>query len=239
VTLAGFFTLYDDIQISSIGIDNNGITRVLIDNAASGRVAGFELEGNGLFDWDWLPGKNARIFYSGGLGYIFAEYKNFTVNQIPRPDVPSNCESLSFAECPIPEVLRIAGELGDPPDPVPVDFSSGKFVNTPEWNFNLSATYFFEAGALGTLSFRGNYFWQDKFFFNPSNTVKSDSYGLLEFRFALDNDRWFDTTVAVWIKNALDETYIENAIDLGNGVGADQYFFGRPRTYGAEFIVRF
>jgi outer membrane receptor protein involved in Fe transport len=156
------------------------------------------------------------------------------------PAIPADCPSLNFGDCGYVPALLVAAALVDPNRPFErQDFSDTKFVNTPDWNVNLALTYFFDLEPVGTFSIRGDYSWQDAVFFSPQNTTGTDSYGLLGFRVALENDRWIDTTLAFWMKNVLDEVYVENGIDLGAGIGADQYFYGRPRSYGGEVIIRF
>ena len=45
--------------------------------------------------------------------------------------------------------------------------------------------------------------------------------------------------MAAFVKNALDEEFYDGGFSLGDTVGADAIYIGRPRTFGFEATARF
>jgi len=85
--LAGFYADYKDVQIpGSIGVDANGdgifeSFAGVTTNAARAEIKGIELEASMRLARDFA-GPRSAINFSGTLGYIDAEYKEFIVNAV-------------------------------------------------------------------------------------------------------------------------------------------------------------
>ena len=82
ISLAGFISQYDDVQIpGSVGVDTNGdgINDSFIgitSNAASADINGFEFEGNALVGEDFA-GEGSRFSVNWSLGVIDAKFNEF------------------------------------------------------------------------------------------------------------------------------------------------------------------
>ena len=82
ISLAGFLSQYDDVQIpGSVGLDTNGdgVNDSFIgitSNAASADVNGIEFEGNALVGEDFL-GEGSRFSVNWSLGYLDANFNTF------------------------------------------------------------------------------------------------------------------------------------------------------------------
>jgi iron complex outermembrane recepter protein len=85
--LAGFYADYKDVQIpGSVGVDANGdgifeSFAGVTTNAARAEIKGIELEASMRLARDFA-GPRSAINFSGTLGYIDAEYKEFIVNEV-------------------------------------------------------------------------------------------------------------------------------------------------------------
>ncbi len=113
----------------------------------------------------------------------------------------------------------------------------------PEYNFNLSAEYTFVRASWGNLNGRLDYTYSDDYepYVTPEQNATSmiDSYGVLNGRLSLlDIPVGSDSTLslALWGKNLTDEEYRLNTIPFGPWTVS---FFGDPRTYGLEAVLRF
>jgi iron complex outermembrane recepter protein len=90
--LAGFYADYKDVQIpGSVGVDANGdgvfeSFAGVTTNAASAEIKGIELEASARLARDFA-GPGSRVNFSGTLGYIDAEYKEFIVNEVDVSDL--------------------------------------------------------------------------------------------------------------------------------------------------------
>tara|TARA_R110002110_G_scaffold43803_3_gene135695 strand:- start:6811 stop:7917 length:1107 start_codon:yes stop_codon:yes gene_type:complete len=113
----------------------------------------------------------------------------------------------------------------------------------PEYNFNLSAEYTFVRASWGNLNGRLDYTYSDDYvpYVTPEQNATSmiDSYGVLNGRLSLlDIPVGSSSTLnlALWGKNLTDEEYRLNTIPFGPWTVS---FFGDPRTYGLEAVLRF
>ena len=113
----------------------------------------------------------------------------------------------------------------------------------PDYNFNLSGEYTFLRTSWGHLNGRLDYTYSDDYvpYLTPEQNATSmiDGYGVLNGRVSLldipvGNDSVL--SVAVWGKNLTDEDYRLNTIPFGPWTVS---FFGDPRTYGLEAVLRF
>jgi iron complex outermembrane receptor protein len=129
---------------------------------------------------------------------------------------------------------------GQPLPPNSINLQDNRLTQAPEWQFNVSGEYSFPISGNLEITARADYKWQSKVYFdiynNPFNS--QDAYGLLNASLAVST---FDRTWSVtgWIRNALDERYISQAV---TGSGALAYMagsIGMPRMYGATIYRRF
>ncbi len=113
----------------------------------------------------------------------------------------------------------------------------------PDYNFNLSGEYTFMRASWGHLNGRLDYTYSDDYvpYLTPEQNATSmiDGYGVLNGRLSLldipvGNDNVL--SVALWGKNLTDEDYRLNTIPFGPWTVS---FFGDPRTYGLEAVLRF
>ncbi len=246
---AGYYTFYDDIQITTLGLNEQGLVSAFIQNAGEATIWGFEAEGTALFDPAWLPGLNANFVLTGGLGFTKADYKDFTRDEFFPSSIPDGCTSLRLADCGTTglgllfgtaPILGLLNELANP-EPVSVDRSDLDFKNTPEWSLNLSAIYNTELSSQEWATFRMDYYFQDDIEYNTDNTIGEQEYSLLDFRLSVSTRRFFAQEIMLsgWVRNALDKRYTNGGLPLGDTTGADGIFFAEPRTYGFDLIARF
>lgn len=113
----------------------------------------------------------------------------------------------------------------------------------PNYNYNFSAEYTLARGSWGSVDARIDYTYSDDYvpYVTPEQNATSriDSYGVLNGRLSLlDMPIGTDSTLslALWGKNLTDEEYRLNTIPFGPWTVS---FFGDPRTYGLEAILRF
>lgn len=114
------------------------------------------------------------------------------------------------------------------------------FVQTPEWSYSLSGEYRIPTG-WGQLSLRADYAWEDKVYFDVTNTtnpfLQQPAYGLLNARITLDvSEAW---SVALYGTNLTDEEHILNALPLA-GLGVPSLVqAAAPLEWGAWAEYRF
>ena len=139
-------------------------------------------------------------------------------------------------------------------------FENGVFDGN---RFRLSPDHRASIGALWSLPVEGGaievqptYTWQSEMFFDNDNdrpdlqTVASgaivadlvqgevqDAYGLLNLRvrYVPDSANW---TVEAFGENVLDEEYIKDAGNSGDGLGMPTFIAGRPAAYGLVFKLK-
>lgn len=123
-----------------------------------------------------------------------------------------------------------------------VDLSGNSLVAAPELNINLAADYFIELESGAFLSFHVDANYVDEQYFDVFNTssIKSDNYWLSNARISYDTESdSSEYSIAFWIKNITDETYVNQAYDLQGTFGLDLLNIGAPRMAGIEFTWRY
>lgn len=110
-----------------------------------------------------------------------------------------------------------------------VDYSGKRPPNAPAYTYSLGVDYQRDDGFFA----RADWLGTGRVYFNSANTQRQDSYGLLNLRAGYDIG---DYGVALWMKNALDETYATRAFDLGGGTYGG--IAGDPRTFGLTVTAR-
>ncbi len=123
-----------------------------------------------------------------------------------------------------------------------VDLSGNSLVAAPELNINLAADYFIELQSGASLSFHVDANYVDEQYFDVFNTpsIKADDYWLSNARISYDTESdGNEYSIAFWIKNITDETYVNQAYDAQATFGLDILNIGAPRMAGIEFTWRY
>lgn len=115
-------------------------------------------------------------------------------------------------------------------------YNGNRLTRSPEHQFNVYAAVDMPV-ASGTARARVDYNWTGDYFFDPSNAPETlvSSYGTVDARLSWgpDHGNW---DISLWGRNLTDElypTHIIKNLDIGFTV------FAPPRTFGAQFRVRF
>ena len=120
-----------------------------------------------------------------------------------------------------------------------ISFAGNHQLRSPDFAGYFAAEYAAPLGEAGTLTFRGEYSYQTKIYFNPAN---SNDPGLYQAGYGLGNlrvtytPRRLPVDLAVFVNNVGDKHYAQNiAISGPTGV----YAPGDPRTVGAALNFHF
>jgi iron complex outermembrane recepter protein len=244
LNLTGYYYQYDDIQITTIQINEQGTPVGQISNVAEAVIQGLEL------DFQTRPFGN--LFLSGGLGLIDADYRDFTARidtqqafRVTGADALfGQCQTLALDDpdpnCSILGQVAALGFFTAPGDIPMADMSDLDRTNTPSFSMNLSADYTFDLGDWGSLAMRTTWYQQGKVFFSTNNDddVSQNKYGLLNGRIAWT--LWDSkTTLALFGRNLLDRRYLDGGFSVEDTIGSKPVFYGRPRSYGIEILRRF
>jgi len=118
------------------------------------------------------------------------------------------------------------------------DNSGNEITLSPEVTANGLVQYDVPLGSNGTLTFQGDFNYQDEVFFDSLNNplLSQDSYWLYNGRVAWSSpdEKW---EAAVWGRNLGDEEYLVYAFDLAF-LGFHERMLGTPRSFGIEFTYR-
>lgn len=167
------------------------------------------------------------LFGVDNVGESTSQGVELEMNYLPVKglDLTANIGYLS-TEITDYEVTVFTGEL--------VNNEGNQQGYSPEWNGNFSANYERKLGSNTTAFIGLDYIFQSEMFFDPENTVKQESYGLLNGRIGAGYQGF---EVSLWGKNITDEVYFS----YGYGVGGAASFgsYGLPRTYGFTTTYRF
>ncbi len=121
-----------------------------------------------------------------------------------------------------------------------VNFDDKHLKFTPAYTFNASAAYVFDLIDVGSRALRADWYARSKTYFDVANSpgLTQNKYGLLDARASVELADG-KTTVALWIKNWLNRTYVDGTVNLNSSAGFDQIWWGWPRRYGIEVTRRF
>ncbi|MFN7055191.1 TonB-dependent receptor [Hyphomonas sp.] len=121
----------------------------------------------------------------------------------------------------------------------PQQFGGNPLRLSPDHTASLAARFRAETG-FGTVRVVPSYTWQSKVYFDNSkrDLISEDAYGLLNLNLGLDlpGDRF---SVEAYATNLLDEKYIIDAGNTGDGFGIPTFIAGKPRFYGVRFSVAY
>ncbi|WP_288129127.1 TonB-dependent receptor [Microbulbifer sp.] len=112
-------------------------------------------------------------------------------------------------------------------------------VGTPENKFNIMAEYTWALAEGGDVTLRGDYNWTDERVGSISDPARViPDYQLMNLRAGWNSasDRY---SAALWVQNVTDEEIAGGYGGTGAAIGASPAWRFMPRTYGADFTVRF
>ena len=189
------------------------------------------------FDTDLSGGAAALIENAGKTEYLGGEIE---VTALPMEGLLISA-SFSHVDIDIKEVLAADGSnIAD-------QYRAG--TNTPKTTAQAAIEYAFPFAFGGKLAARVDWVHESGFYFfprdddNPFNTqIRRSPTDRVNARLRWDDvelgaSRWRLST-SLWAKNLTDEIYHARGIDFGE-LGFAGVTFSEPRTYGADFTLRF
>lgn len=132
-------------------------------------------------------------------------------------------------------------------------FDGNRFRLSPDHKFSLGALWSIPVAG-GAFEVQPTYTWQSEIFFDNDNDRTSlqtsnfvpdravdelqDSYGLLNLRvrYTPDHGNW---SVEAFGDNLLDEEFLKDAGNTGDGLGLPTFIAGEPQTYGFNLTVSY
>lgn len=121
-------------------------------------------------------------------------------------------------------------------DNLGINRAGNRMIYSPEHTYNIGGEIELPVSGDARVFARGDYRWQDEFFFDPSNNAVNTqgAYGLLNASAGVRLGN--GTTFEVWAKNLTDELYRTSVIPF---LGDRFATYGPPRTYGARVRFQF
>jgi len=121
-------------------------------------------------------------------------------------------------------------------DGVGEDASFLDLPRAPKWSINVNPSYETDVGDFGSMLFTVSYAHTAAMEVNTQNVIPREATNLVDASVALTTqDERF--SLALWGKNLTDQRYVGMSFPVG--VITTYGRFSAPRTYGAEFTVRF
>ena len=179
---------------------------VILFNAAKGKVDGVDLEAQYA-----VPVSSGHLLLNTGIAYLNARYTDF-------PNAPLTARNPNGGN------ISSTG-----------DATGHKMTRSPTWTINLGVDYVVPLGD-GELGFNASYYYNDGFFFEPSNRLAQGSYNIVngQIFYSFGDEQQFK--VRLFARNLTDARYYTSATEIAFG---DQGIAGAPRTYGVGFDFRF
>jgi iron complex outermembrane receptor protein len=217
INLAGFYTNYRDIQLSTIYFQTNGSQTIQgnsIINAASAHIKGFELESS------VLPFRGLTL--TGSLSYLDAKYKKFEyfnsnaqldANGSPVLDANGNVVPIGFQ-----------------------DLSGSRLQNAPKWTATAGATYETDVGP-GKLLLHALYSYNSSRYMYALNDTPRALIQPVNLVDANIDYTWRNYTLSFWGTNLFDKRYISSVYDAPGVEGLAAYM--PPRRYGVAVKANF
>ncbi|MBM5812375.1 MAG: TonB-dependent receptor [Gammaproteobacteria bacterium] len=115
-----------------------------------------------------------------------------------------------------------------------------KLIGTPEWTASAGAEYTIPAGDSGEVVLRGDYSYRAKTYFQLLNeeSIAQPGYGLANVRVAF-NSADGDWTIATGVTNVTDKVYRASGVSVLDSLGFSVGWYGRPREWFLQGILRF
>ncbi|MDJ0929258.1 MAG: TonB-dependent receptor [Gammaproteobacteria bacterium] len=199
-----FYQDFTDKQTSSQQVTASGLLAAVPVNASAAEVSGIEL------DAAWQATDHLNLYMS--YTYLDTEYKDFKTNQsgISRIVDAGNCTVVTVGGSTLCELDLSGRELEYAPENSLIAGLSYRrpLVGDTDW--------FFET----------DFIFQDERWQDNANTVRIDSYEIVDFRFGFANDQW---EVLAYMNNAFEDDTVQST--LNNTDNANLGFdFGPPFT---------
>lgn len=121
----------------------------------------------------------------------------------------------------------------------PQEFGGNPLRLSPDHTASLAARFRAETG-FGTVRIVPSYTWQSKVYFDNTkrDLISENAYGLLNLNLGLDlPGNTF--SIEAYASNLLDEEYIIDAGNTGDGFGIPTFIAGKPRFYGLRVSARY
>lgn len=207
LNMAAFYYDYTDLQIQDVEGQN-----IVIRNAASAVVKGFELESVAL------PAPGLQVDFS--FTYLDSKFQDTCLadpkNPLPAPQ----------PGCTGPGERNLDGF---------------QLPRAPKLKLAVGAQYEFDMGDRGRLVLRGDYAWQKRVYFSAFQVrdLSQKAYGWSKARltYIAPGDDW---RLAVYIDNITNEKVMSNATYIADIVDAPIFgVMAPPRTYGVQASINF
>lgn len=119
-------------------------------------------------------------------------------------------------------------------------YDGNEMANAADITFNLLAVYDIELESGAIISLQGDTKYSSEMYKSAANSTYafSEAFTIANARVTYRNaeDTW---SVAAYVKNITDESYITQAFEQANDFGANQAFYSEPRTFGVSFNYNF
>ena len=119
-------------------------------------------------------------------------------------------------------------------------YDGNTMANAADVTLNVMAVYEIEMENGGIISLQGDAKYSSDMYKSAANTqyAFSEAFTIANARvsYTPSEGNW---TVAAYVKNITDESYVTQAFEQANDFGANQAFFSEPRTFGASFNYTF
>jgi iron complex outermembrane receptor protein len=198
--VAGFYYDYRDLQVQSLANAGPGGGLIaILNNAAKARIKGVDVE--------LVVAPTRFITLNGAFEVLDAKFKDFP----------------GF----VPSVPRTVAPYGNSNGPA-INAAGNHLTRAPNFTGNIGATVTIPAKT-GEFRINTNYAYNGGFYWEASNRVRQNAYGLLNAEIAYSpDDRW---TVKLWGRNITATKYYSfvDATPFG-----DRGRVGAPVTYGAS-----
>ena len=238
--VAAFYYRYDNYQVFLLQSQNGSAPQLEILNANTAQTYGIEADVKlRPFDfWPSVPEAIQNLTFSANFAWLESEFLDFSTNRVSF--LPSD------PLAPNPEI-NIASQT--------VDFTGNRLPNTPKFKLSATAEWAIDLGAFGVVTPRYDITWTDDIFFDPSQGVGTPRFGAsadLLPEYAIGQRAYarhdFRVTYATaeggvsisgWVRNATNEVFKRNVLDLSVAFGQISNYIGDPRTYGVSASVTF
>jgi iron complex outermembrane recepter protein len=213
VNLTAFIYDYKNLQVQAL----LGPGNVAIGNAASAHVKGVEAEFAARPNADWQ--------FNANFTFLQALYDSFPTSSVAAPLAPY---------VPANQLINVS-----PPGATPtfVFNAADKTLDAaPRFTAFTGVQRNFEVSS-GTLYARGEYYWQTRVFYDPTNVyaMSQGSYGLINAFFGYNTaDGLWQTQL--WGKNLADKGYFITTAANGS---APSGLIAAPRTFGISVTRHF
>lgn len=230
LNIAAFTNDFSDIQVQNFGAAGAEVV-----NAAAATIDGVEVEGIILIT------ENTELNFS--LGWMDAEFDDFPFNPPALPQFPF-LEQIDQGNPPGTPGFDLRGP-SDPTTPLgapPTNFAGNELARAPEFTYSVGLQHTFNLGSAGSLTLRGDFYWQDEQFFDFDNGTDAlaDSFHNLDVR-----ARWESAEATFFVEafgtNVTDEVQVRNILISIPflALGVDLTNYNAPAAWGIRGGYRF